>query len=145
MSKDIVYSIKKRWLPVYIILLVATIVLMLGLGYLYLKSGSTDYLSSILLVALFAAYIAWSISKVIKIKIAPKKLVSLIKCTHCDHSEERNYEKGDYVFKDLGRCPKCSKGRLYISGIYLKGEEEKIKEKIQPLPLLRIFSSIKHL
>lgn len=144
MSGDVVYSIRRRWLPIYIILLVATIAIMLGLGYLYLKSGSTDYLSSILLVALFAAYIAWSISKIMRVKIAPRKLISLVKCTHCDYSEERDYRKGDYVFKELDRCPKCDEGRLYISGIYLKGGEQ-IREKLQPLPLLRVLFSIKHL
>ncbi len=118
------YKIKRRWLPIYIVLLTATIIIAGGLIYLYYKTGSFDYLSTSLLVALFSSYILWSMVKIIRIKVAPKRLVVMVRCMKCGYSEERGYNKGDFIFKNVGECPKCQSPTLYIAGIYVKGGEE---------------------
>lgn len=50
-------------------------------------------------------------------QIPSEKILTVIGCSNCDYREERNFMEGDYVFKELGPCRKCS-GSSYIIGIY---------------------------
>jgi len=43
--------------------------------------------------------------------------VSVIRCKSCDYREERSFQKGDYIFRVIGVCPKCG-GEEYIAYIY---------------------------
>lgn len=48
----------------------------------------------------------------------PKETVmTVIGCKNCDMREERAFIQGDYIFKDMGPCKKCS-GSSYIKAIY---------------------------
>jgi len=48
----------------------------------------------------------------------PKETVmTVIGCKNCDMREERAFVQGDYIFKDMGPCKKCS-GSSYIKAIY---------------------------
>jgi len=51
-------------------------------------------------------------------QIPSEKILTIIGCRNCDYREERQFMEGDYVFKELGPCKKCS-GSSYIMGIYL--------------------------
>ncbi len=115
-------KLKKKWLPVYAVLLVASLVVLAGLIYLYFLAKSTDYTTAAMVASFFVLYIGWSIYKVASLKFKPRKVVSLIKCEKCGYSEEREYEKGDFFFKDKGVCPKCG-GKMIVAGIYVKEEE----------------------
>lgn len=44
--------------------------------------------------------------------------ITVIKCESCDHKEERKFKRGDYIFKQVGKCKKCL-GNLYIDDIYV--------------------------
>ncbi|MBC7120566.1 MAG: hypothetical protein H5T33_03145 [Candidatus Methanosuratus sp.] len=52
---------------------------------------------------------------------APKEevenVITVISCKSCGQIEERSFVQGDYVFKDMGQCKKCS-GPSYIKSIY---------------------------
>lgn len=50
-------------------------------------------------------------------QVPSEKILTIIGCSNCDYREERNFVEGDYVFKELGPCKKCS-GPSYIIGIY---------------------------
>jgi len=49
-----------------------------------------------------------------------------ITCPSCGLREVRSFQKGDYVFKEVGECPRCGKGR-YISSIFREEEARKAK------------------
>lgn len=132
MAEDLAARIKKKWVPVYVVLLAATIVLLAGLYYLYMLTGSSDYSTAGLLDAAAVAYIAWSLYKLVGLKFKPREVVTLVECGKCGYREERPYEPGDYFFKEKGKCPKCG-GPLYIAGVYVKEEGEEASFK--PLPL----------
>ncbi|MHA1410195.1 MAG: hypothetical protein ACTSQY_07825 [Candidatus Odinarchaeia archaeon] len=53
--------------------------------------------------------------------------VTVIKCYSCDYTEIRDFKKGDYIFKELGECPKCS-GVKYIKTIYTISPEKNKKQ-----------------
>jgi hypothetical protein len=56
-------------------------------------------------------------------------ITTTIVCAKCGLKNVRNFERGDYILKELGPCTKCE-GTMIISAIYRevkqKGKEEKI-------------------
>ncbi|XRH74803.1 MAG: hypothetical protein ACO0C9_04630 [Candidatus Methanosuratincola verstraetei] len=54
-------------------------------------------------------------------KSAPKEevenVITVIACRNCGQVEERSFAPGDYIFKDMGQCKKCS-GPSFIKSIY---------------------------
>jgi hypothetical protein len=51
------------------------------------------------------------------IELGATKTITSIACYSCEFAEEREFEKGDFIGKSLGKCPKC-KGQRYIKSIY---------------------------
>lgn len=50
-------------------------------------------------------------------EISTENVITVIGCRGCDIREERPFSEGDYVFKEVGPCKKCS-GISYIRAIY---------------------------
>jgi hypothetical protein len=48
---------------------------------------------------------------------AVEKVVTVIGCRNCDVREERDFQQGDHIPKELGPCKKCG-GKSYIKAIY---------------------------
>ena len=62
-----------------------------------------------------------------------RQTLTILICKLCGLTKVRNYEKGDFVFKRLGKCDKCE-DLMEIKDIYsvrLKSPTEKEKEKGQ--------------
>ena len=67
-----------------------------------------------LITALYAiGQLATRISKMPK----PKRTITVIRCTGCDFQERREFRRGDYVGKRVGKCTRCN-GDLLIELIY---------------------------
>lgn len=47
-----------------------------------------------------------------------ENVITVIGCRGCDIREERAFQSGDFMFKELGACKKCS-GASFIKAIYL--------------------------
>jgi predicted nucleic-acid-binding Zn-ribbon protein len=65
--------------------------------------------------------ISWAIYFMGLKQIKPQtteNVITVIACKNCDYREERPFMEGDYVFKEIGKCKKCS-GTSYIYAIYL--------------------------
>lgn len=56
------------------------------------------------------------------------RVVTVIKCVSCDYGSTREFEKGDYILREVGSCPKCN-GTLLIHSIFREPQESKKKEK----------------
>jgi hypothetical protein len=57
--------------------------------------------------------------------VKPVNTVSVIKCHKCEYTEIRDFQKGDYIFKELDECKDCNNVK-YIKTIYtIVPEEEK--------------------
>ena len=61
-------------------------------------------------------------------KIETPQTLTTIECKKCGFKNVREFQRGDYVFKELDKCQKCD-DRQIITAIY---KEVKEKEKIYP-------------
>jgi hypothetical protein len=85
------------------------------------------YLAVIGLIAMtMSAYVLLqSRRRVTSVKIENPAMMTTIECRKCGTKNVREYQRGDYVFKDLGPCQKCD-DKMLITAIY---KEIKEKEK----------------
>jgi hypothetical protein len=60
------------------------------------------------------------------LKIEPPKVMTYIECKNCGTKISREFQRGDFVFKELEACPKCPEQKQMITGVY---KEIKEKEK----------------
>ncbi|HEX9261841.1 MAG TPA: hypothetical protein VF893_04870 [Candidatus Bathyarchaeia archaeon] len=65
---------------------------------------------------------------VTRMKIVPAQVMTTIECKKCETKTVREFQRGDYVYKELEKCPKCDDKQM-ITAIY---KEVKEKEKTYP-------------
>ncbi len=76
-----------------------------------------------LLMLLLAALVPWLLSVTRpKPKAVREEVVELVGCPVCGHEISRKYEKGDYVGKVVGTCPRGD-GALVVKAIYVEKYE----------------------
>jgi Zn finger protein HypA/HybF involved in hydrogenase expression len=61
-----------------------------------------------------------------EMKIEVPKVMTTIECKKCGTKTVREFQRGDYVYKDLDACPKCPGEKQLITAVY---KEVKEKEK----------------
>ncbi len=61
-----------------------------------------------------------------EMKIEVPKVMTTIECKKCGTKTMREFQRGDYVYKDLDACPKCPDTKQVITAVY---KEIKEKEK----------------
>ncbi|MGD6808238.1 MAG: hypothetical protein ACQCN3_00920 [Candidatus Bathyarchaeia archaeon] len=59
-------------------------------------------------------------------KAETPKVMTIIECKNCGTKNTREFQRGDFVFKELEPCPKCPEQKQMITGIF---KEIKEKEK----------------
>jgi uncharacterized membrane protein len=59
-------------------------------------------------------------------KVEAPKVMTTIECKKCGFKTTREFQRGDYVFKELDACQKCPDQKQMITGIF---KEIKEKEK----------------
>jgi magnesium-transporting ATPase (P-type) len=67
--------------------------------------------------------------RVMSMKIEKPSMMTTIECRKCGTKNMREFQRGDYVFKELGPCEKCPDDKLLITAIY-----KEIKEKEKTFP-----------
>ncbi len=65
---------------------------------------------------------------VTSMKIEAPKVMTTVECRKCGFKSVREYQRGDFVFKELEGCQKCE-DKMLITAIY---KEVKEKEKTYP-------------
>jgi len=60
------------------------------------------------------------------LKVEAPKVMTIIECKNCGTKVSREFQRGDFVFKELDVCEKCPEQKLMITGVY---KEIKEKEK----------------
>jgi hypothetical protein len=66
--------------------------------------------------------------RVTSMKIEAPKVMTTVECRKCGFKSVREYQRGDFVFKELEACQKCD-DKMLITAIY---KEVKEKEKTYP-------------
>jgi hypothetical protein len=64
-----------------------------------------------------------------KMKIETPKIMTTVECRKCDTKNVREFERGDFVFKELDKCDKCDENKI-ITAIY-----KIVKEKEKPFTI----------
>ena len=65
--------------------------------------------------------------RVMQMSLEVPPVMTIVTCQKCDFKNQRLFERGDYVFKDAGPCPKCN-SKLLVSAIYREVKEKQKKE-----------------
>jgi len=115
----------------------AIIIVVLTLSIIVLSQAVTAYLSgdfgfetSILLMMGLAGFIASAYmlfqirSGIVKMTLETPKVSTTIMCGKCGFKNVRDFQRGDYIFKETEPCPKCNE-KMVIASIYREVKEEK--------------------
>jgi hypothetical protein len=62
----------------------------------------------------------------VTMKTMPSKVMTTVECRKCGFKNVRDFQRGDYVYKELEACQKCPDDKMIITAIY---KEVKEKEK----------------
>lgn len=53
----------------------------------------------------------------------PQRVSTTIQCEKCGFKKIRNFERGDYIYKEAETCPKCNE-KMMIASIYRELRKE---------------------
>lgn len=116
-------------------LFLAIIVITLALSIVAIFSGVTAYINgdtgtvypSLLIgvsgLALSAYMLFQTRRRTLQFTIKMQPVTTTLLCQKCGFKNLREFERGDYIFKEAEECPKC-KEEMQISSIYREAEDK---------------------
>ncbi|HIE14182.1 TPA: hypothetical protein EYP70_02805 [Candidatus Bathyarchaeota archaeon] len=120
----------KRLSMFFMVLVFLMLILSLIALYQIFEAYSRTKTLDIMSIALSLSAIFLSVYVLSQMRRKPIRLgfeipnvVTVMECTSCNYRSIRKFQRGDYIFKDVGFCPKCS-GRILISSIYREIREK---------------------
>lgn len=78
-------------------------------------------------VALLTYMLLQTRKRTFKLPIQAQRVATTILCQKCGFKNIRDFEQGDYVFKEAEGCPKCNE-KMMIASIYREAEEKGKKD-----------------
>ena len=117
---------------VFIVLALSLVALGLAVGaYLENRLDLAGYLLVIGFIAMtLSVYVLLqSRMRAVSMKVETPAIMTTVECRKCGFKSVREFQRGDYVFKELGPCEKCPDDKMLITAIY---REVKEKEKAFP-------------
>jgi len=112
-----------------ILVTVVLSVVALFLGFTYESQDPTSALPYMLIgfigLAISAYMLLQTQRKPSRAAFEMPKVITTILCQKCGFKNIRDFERGDYIFKETEPCPKCNE-KMMIASIY---REDKEKEK----------------
>jgi hypothetical protein len=112
---------------VLIVLALSVVALMLAVNFYPSRPDMAAYLLVIGFIAMsLSVYILFqSRKRVASMRIEAPKVMTTVECKKCGFKSVREFQRGDFVFKELEACQKCE-DKMLITAIY---KEIKEKEK----------------
>jgi hypothetical protein len=117
---------------IYITLILSIVAIIIGVGAFYEGFIEvTVYLLAIgfIAMALSGYYLFQSRKHVANLKIETPQILTTIECIKCGIKSTRDFQRGDYVYKELDNCRNCVDMQV-ITAIY---REPTLKEKEKPV------------
>lgn len=114
------------FIAVVLIMLIMSLASLVLLIKTYITQGTFETLNVILSVSAIALSIYLLLQmrrKPLTLGFETLKVLTVIQCTKCDYKNIRDFNKGDYVLKEVGSCPKCN-GTLLIYSIFREPEKK---------------------
>jgi hypothetical protein len=114
-------------LIVLIVLALSIVALILAINIFPSRPDMATYLLAIgfIAMALSAYMLLQSRKRIASMKIDAPKVMTTVECRKCGFKSVREFQRGDFIFKDLEACQKCD-DKMIITAIY---KEVKEKEK----------------
>jgi hypothetical protein len=117
---------------IYITLILSVVAIIVGVTAFY-ETGAievTAYLLAIgfIAMALSGYYLFQSRKHVAHLKIDAPQILTTIECIKCGIKSTREFQRGDYVYKELDKCTKCEDKQV-ITAIYREATQKEQKEK----------------
>jgi predicted ferric reductase len=113
---------------IVLIVMALSIVALVSAVYVY----EEDFQFAVILLAMGLIAMGMSVyvllqsrKRLASMKIEAPKVMTTIECKKCNFKNVREFQRGDFVFKDLDPCQKCNE-KMIITAIY---KEVKEKEK----------------
>ena len=101
----------------------------LYIAYISYENNNFNQANSQLLYGIFGIIISLyiTITQLRRIRKMPTvksfDMITTMECSNCGFKSTRGFVKGDYVFKYMDKCPKCS-GDMVITSIYHQEEKK---------------------
>ena len=116
---------------IVLIVLGLSVVALVSALYAYFMVGNELAAGFLVIIGIFALAISAAVlyqtrKRTSTMKIEVPKVMTTIECKKCGFKNTREYQRGDYVFKELDACQKCPDTKQLITAIY---KEVKEKEK----------------
>ncbi len=115
---------------IYITLVLSIVAILVAIGAFYEGNPEvTIYLLAIgfIAMALSGYYLLQSRRHVSNLKIENPPILTAIECPKCKEKVTREFKRGDYIFKEMEKCPKCEDTGMIVA-IY-----REVKEKEKPV------------
>jgi hypothetical protein len=119
----------------FLIIFITLILSFAALGFAY-NSFVTENNAFLAAIFLIIGFVGVSFStymllqtrrRVMQLSLEIPPVLTTITCQKCDFKNQREFERGDFIFKEAGPCPKCN-NKLLISAIYREVKEKPKKE-----------------
>ena len=65
--------------------------------------------------------------RTLRLKLRNPKITTTIECKKCNFKSMRDFQRGDFIFKELEQCQKCNENML-ITAIYTEIKEKKVRK-----------------
>ena len=121
---------------IYITLILSVVAIIVAVGAFY-QTGSIEVTAYLLAIGFIAMglsgyYLFQSRKHVANLKIEAPPILTTIECIKCGIKSTREFQRGDYVYKELDKCTKCEDKQV-ITAIYREATQKEQKEKDKPI------------
>ncbi len=118
---------------IYLVFILAIVAIIVGISAFVNKQDAeiAVFLLAIgfISIALAGYILLQSRKRTSDLKIAAPPIITTIECKKCNIKTTREFQRGDYVYKELEKCEKCEDKKI-ITAIYREvKEKDKEKEK----------------
>ena len=118
---------------IYIVLALSIIALLISIYAFFTDQSFPTYASLIFIGVvglLMSGYmLLQSQRRMTRLKLVTSPTMTQVECRKCGTKTVREFQRGDYVYKELEVCQKCPEDKMMITAIY-----KEIKEKEKPSP-----------
>ena len=114
---------------IYLVFILAIVAIVVGVSA-FVENQDTDIAIFLLAIGFISMALAGYIllqsrKRTADLKIAAPPITTTIECKKCGIKTTREFQRGDYIYKELEKCEKCEDKKI-ITAIY---REVKEKEK----------------
>jgi len=91
------------------------------------ESGSTFIILGATALALSSYALFQARKRLLRLALKTQPITTTIICEKCGLKNVRDFQRGDYIFKEVDACPKCNE-KMVITSIYREVPEKKREE-----------------